>query len=260
MNSPFFRLLYSAWCVFLFGLLIVLTFPVVWLGLRRREWYGLAHRATRLIGQGFFIGALLPVRIEHRFRPDPKQPYIYCINHFSYMDIALLGTIVPGMYAFIGKTGVQKVPLFGYMFSRLHVMVDRNDPNSRARSLKQSLQLLREGRPMIVFPEGGMRSTNPPQMAPFMDGAFAMAIQQQVPIVPITLLNDYRVLPNAKKLRMRWEPIQVVFHPPVLTTGLTMSDIEPLKKQVFAIIQQELSGATQKATEKNTQLNSTIAA
>ena len=237
------RLLYSTWCVFLFGLLIVLTFPVVWLGLRRRDWYGLAHRATRLIGQGFFIGALLPVRIEHRFRPDPKQPYIYCANHFSYMDITLLGAIVPGMYAFIGKTGVQKVPLFGYMFSRLHIMVDRNDSNSRARSLKQSLQLLREGRPIIVFPEGGMRSTKPPRMAPFMDGAFAMAIQQQVPIIPITLLNDYRVLPNAKKLRMSWEPIHVVFHEPISTIGMTTSDVEMLKQRTFGIIEAELSNA-----------------
>lgn len=243
------RLLYSAWCVFLFGLLIILTFPVVWLGLRRREWYGLAHRATRLIGQGFFIGALLPVRIEYRFRPDPTQPYVYCANHFSYMDITLLGTIVPGQYAFIGKTGVKKVPLFGYMFSRLHIMVDRKDPNSRTRSLKKSLQLLREGRPIIVFPEGGMRSKNPPQMAPFMDGAFVMAIQQQVPIVPITLLNDYRVLPNAEKLRMRWEPIQVVFHAPISTTGLTTNDIQSLKQKTFALIQQELSdpdGATRR--------------
>jgi 1-acyl-sn-glycerol-3-phosphate acyltransferase len=122
-------------------------------------------------------------------------------------------------------------------------MVDRNDSNSRARSLKQSLQLLREGRPLIVFPEGGMRSANPPQMAPFMDGAFAMAIQQQVPIIPITLLNDYRVLPNVRKLRMQWEPIQVVFHPPILTTDLTMSDVEPLKKQTFAVIEAELSNA-----------------
>ncbi len=238
-----FRLLYSAWCVFLFGLLIVLTFPVVWIGLRRHEWYGLAHRATRLIGQGFFIGALLPVRIEHRFRPDPRQPYIYCANHFSYMDITLLGTIVPGMYAFIGKTDVQKVPLFGYMFSRLHVMVDRNDANSRARSLKQSLQLLREGRPLIVFPEGGMRSTKPPQMAPFMDGAFAMAIQQQVPIIPITILNDYRVLEHLPKLRMRWEPIQVIFHEPISTIGLVMSDIQSLKQQTFTAIERGLSKA-----------------
>ncbi len=235
------RLLYSVWCVFWFGFMIVITFPVVWLGLRRRAWYPIAHRAVRVIGEGFFIGAMLPVRIDWRFRPDPKLPYVYCANHFSYMDITLLGTIVPGQYAFIGKTDVSKIPLFGYMFTKLHIMVDRHQVSSRASSLAKSIKMLRDGRSVIVYPEGGMRSANPPQMAPFQDGAFAMAIHQQVPVIPITLLNDYRVLEHVPKLRMRWEPIRVVFHPPILTTGLAMSDIQSLKQRVFSVIEQELS-------------------
>jgi 1-acyl-sn-glycerol-3-phosphate acyltransferase len=67
-----------------------------------------------------------------------------------------------------------------------------------------------------------------------------MAVQQQVPIVPISLLNNHEIFPEKKKLRMYWRPIRAVVHPPIETKGLTQTDIERLKEETFRIIDESL--------------------
>ena len=91
-------------------------------------------------------------------------------------------------FAFVGKHGVRKVPLFGYMFAKLHIQVDRDKGHSRAYSLNKSIKTLASGRSVMVFPEGGILTKNPPHVhLPLQKGALIMAIQQQVPLVPVTL-------------------------------------------------------------------------
>ncbi|QJW92010.1 1-acyl-sn-glycerol-3-phosphate acyltransferase [Spirosoma taeanense] len=235
------RLLYSIWCAFYIVALYLVLFPFQFVFLQREEWKPLAHKVNRVWGFLYFWGIGMPVRVEHRFRPDPKQAYVFCANHFSYLDIAVMGVVVRNYYAFVGKSEVKKIPLLGYMFAKLHVQVDRSQPNSRAYSLAKSIRLLASGRSIMIFPEGGIRAKHPPKMHhPFKDGAFIMAVQQQVPIVPITLLDDHRILPDKKKLRMHWGPLRAVIHEPIETTGMTPNDIEWLKEETYRIIDQEL--------------------
>ncbi|KAB7730458.1 1-acyl-sn-glycerol-3-phosphate acyltransferase [Rudanella paleaurantiibacter] len=235
------RLLYTIWCALLFAILFTLFFPFIFLCIQWDSTRRYAQEAVRLMGQCFFFLIGMPIRVDWRFRPDAKQAYVYCANHFSYFDIAVTGVVVPGFYAFIGKKGVKKIPLFGYMFARLHIMVDREAARSRAYSLAKSIRVLKEGRSIIIFPEGGILTKEPPKMAyPFKDGAFIMAIQQQVPIVPMTLVNNHYILPDESPIRMRWSPVKVVFHEPIPTTGLTPNDLDQLKEQTFRIIDNEL--------------------
>ena len=72
-----------------------------------------------------------------------------------------------------------------------------------------------------------------------------MAIQQQVPIVPVTLLNNYKILPDVPKVRMHWHPLRAVIHPPIETKGLTQDNIEWLKEETYRIIDAELMKAEQ---------------
>ncbi|TAE28124.1 MAG: 1-acyl-sn-glycerol-3-phosphate acyltransferase [Cytophagales bacterium] len=236
------RLIYTAYCAVLFAVLFILFFPFIFLCI---QWDGgrqYAHGAVRTMGRLFFILAGMPIRIDRRFRPDPKKAYVYCANHFSYLDIAVTGAVVPGFYAFIGKKSVKNIPLFGYMFARLHIMVDREAARSRAYSLAKCIRVLKEGRSIIIFPEGGINTKEVPKMTyPFKDGAFVMAIQQQIPVVPLTLVNNYKILPDAYPLRVRWAPVEVVFHEPIPTVGLTQADMETLKEQTFRVIEAELT-------------------
>ena len=236
------RFLYSAWCVFCFAFWYTVLFPLSFVGLQREAWLPFVHRINRLVSQLFLLSVGVSVEIEYRYRPDPKQTYVFCANHFSYFDIMIMGVIIENYFAFIGKEDVKKIPLFGYMFAKMHINVKREDGNSRVSSLNKSLKTLAKGRSVMVFPEGGMKTKNPPQMhQPLQNGAFQIAIQQQVPIVPITLLNNYQILPDRKPLRMTRLPARVVVHEPLSTTGLTQQDRDALRQQCFDIIQQELN-------------------
>ncbi|GAA4456310.1 lysophospholipid acyltransferase family protein [Nibrella saemangeumensis] len=238
----FLTLLYSLWCVFWFVGLFLLLFPFFYLFLQREEWKPYAHWLNRFWGQLFFPMVGISFKVEYRYRPEPKRVYVFCANHFSYLDIACMGVILNNYYAFVGKSDLKKVPLFGYMFAKLHIQVDRNISNSRAYSLAKSLRTLASGRSVVIFPEGGIITNDPPKMHyPFKDGAFTMAIQQQVPIVPISLLNNYMILPDKKEMRMHRMPLRAIVHPPIETKGLTQADIGWLKEETYRIIDSELS-------------------
>lgn len=230
------RLLYTVWCATYFVALYIVLFPIQFVFLQRAEWKPLAHKINYIWGSLFFMGVGIPVRVENRFHPDPKQVYVFCANHFSYLDIAAMGVIVRAFYAFVGKSEVKNIPLLGYMFAKLHVQVDRDQPNSRAYSLAKSIRVLASGRSIMIFPEGGILAPEPPQMVSFKDGAFTMAIQQQVPIVPVTLLNNYQILPDKSPLRFHWHPLKAIVHPPIYTTGMTQADIKRLKQETYQVI------------------------
>ncbi|MGF7217998.1 1-acyl-sn-glycerol-3-phosphate acyltransferase [Spirosoma lacussanchae] len=234
------QLLYTAYCAVYLVLLYLLLFPLQFLFLQREAWKPLAHRVNRIWGRLFFFGAGIPVRVEHRFRPDPRGTYVFCANHFSYIDIAAMGVVVDNFFAFVGKSEVKHIPLLGYMFAKLHVQVDRSQPNSRAYSLAKSIRTLAGGRSIMIFPEGGIRAAQPPTMESFKDGAFIMAIQQQVPIVPISLLNNHQILPDTPKVRLHRHPLRAVIHPPIDTKGMTQTDVERLKEETYRIINAEL--------------------
>ena len=235
------RLLYTIWCAVCLVGLYLLLFPVQFVFLQRNAWKPLAHRVNAVWGHLFFALAGISIQVERRFQIDPEQVYVFCANHFSYIDIAVMGVVVKNYYAFVGKSDVKTIPLLGYMFAKLHVQVDRKQPNSRAYSLAKSIRMLQGGRSIMIFPEGGIVSKDIPRMAPFRDGAFTMAIQQQVPIVPITLLTNYHILPDNGRFRMHRHPMRAVIHPPIKTAGMNQNDSERLKEETYRIINAELT-------------------
>jgi 1-acyl-sn-glycerol-3-phosphate acyltransferase len=237
-------LLYTLWAAFWFVFLFLVLFPITFVCLQKESWKPGAHGVNRLWGHLFFTVIGMPVRIRYEAPTNPHQTYVFCANHFSYLDIAVMMLAVPNYFAFMGKSDVKTIPLFGYMFTKLHIQVDRNSAGSRTKALQRSFRALRGGRSIVIFPEGGIKSTAIPQMHhPFKDGAFRMAIQEKVPVVPISLINNYQRLPDEPKPRFRPGPIHIVVHRPVETysTPLDEAHVDLLKEQVFQTIAQTLA-------------------
>jgi 1-acyl-sn-glycerol-3-phosphate acyltransferase len=130
--------------------------------------------------------------------------------------------------------------LFGYMYRKLHITVDRSRLKSRGNTLLQSLKAIDDGKSLIIFPEGGIVTRKPPQMAPFKDGAFRTAIEKQIPIVPVSIPHNWIILPDQSPLRLHGGTIRVIFHQPIETTGYGLDQIKQLKKQVYDAIDSEL--------------------
>lgn len=236
----FVRRLYSIWCYIWFLGLFLLLFPFFYIFLQKEKWHPRAHYLNRLWGHLFFPMCFMPVSIEHRAKIDKHKPYVFCANHTSVFDIAVMGVVIENFYAFVGKRELARIPLFGYMFTKLHITVDRSSRVSSYRTMQTALDTLAKGRSIMIFPEGGIVTEHPPQMTAFKDGPFRMAIEKQVPVVPITLPYNWYILPDDGKLLFRWHPIKAIVHEPVSTTGMTMEDLPRLKKITFDIIDREL--------------------
>lgn len=230
--------LFNAWAIFWLLAIYLILHPFIWICTRKKSWNRYGTKLTNLWADLFFPIAGIPVSIEHRFNPDPEKKYIFVANHFSYLDVAVGMKVVRNYFSYMGKSSVKRIPLVGYMFEKLHIQVDRSDKNSRTKALMRSKKALEEGRSLFIMPEGGIISPSIPKMQqPFKDGAFILAIDSKVPIVPITFLNLHKIMPN---ISLKWGIPKVVIHEPIDTSDLNSGDIEFLKQKVYEVIQTEL--------------------
>jgi 1-acyl-sn-glycerol-3-phosphate acyltransferase len=237
----FLGILYTIWAGFWFVLILIIHFPFHYIFLQKPEWKQYSHYLIRLWGKWLFFLMAMPIKVKYDFIPEKKGTYVFVSNHFSYWDIASLGTIIDNYYAFVGKASVKNIPLLGYVFTKLHIQVDRSEKESRAKSMTRAMRALEQGRSMMMFAEGGIVTRNPPQMAaPFKDGAFLMAIQNQVPIVPISLYTHHQILWD-EELIISWLPIRARVHQPISTVGLKTSNMDELKEKTWKIIQDDLN-------------------
>jgi 1-acyl-sn-glycerol-3-phosphate acyltransferase len=133
--------------------------------------------------------------------PIPKGPYIIVGNHASYLDIFLIYSIINKCpFIFLGKTEILGYPLIKTYFKRLNIPVDRSSTIKSARSLVAAAKCLKNGWSLMIFPEGGIPDDSNPKMVPFKEGAFQLAKSLNVPIVPVTFMNNYRLLSDPSNI------------------------------------------------------------
>jgi 1-acyl-sn-glycerol-3-phosphate acyltransferase len=239
--SEFMKLLkwiHTGWGLLMFSVVFLFVFPLLMIPII----FPRAHRLVGIINRWWarfvLILSFLPYRVEIRGNLRKDRQYIFCPNHCSYLDIPTMG-LNPVNALFVGKNDMEKIPLFGYMYRKLHITVDRSKLKSRGETLKKTLQALDEGKSLVIYPEGGIISTTPPIMASFKDGAFRAAIEKQIPIVPVTIPHNWIILPDGEFL-VHLGVITVIFHEPIETKGLTLDDIAKVKEEVRSTIATEL--------------------
>jgi len=232
------RALYTGYGVVVFAALFFLLFPFFLIPIFFSSQFKLIGILNRWWARLLFTLLGIPFRVEYKGKLDPKKQYIFCSNHFSYLDIPTLG-LAPHNAIFVGKTGIENIPVFGFMYRKLHITVDRSKLKSRYTSLKRSLEAIDEGKNLVIFPEGGIITLKEPVMANFKDGAFRVAIEKQIAIVPVMIPYNWIILPPNEFL-LRWHPLKVIFLEPISTTGMTVKDTELLKQKLFTLIDNEL--------------------
>ncbi len=182
----------------------------------------------------------MPVRMEGRqYLRHLRGNAIFCANHFSYLDIAVMG-FLPRPFVFVGKESIRKVPLFGYMFRKLHITVDRQSLKDRYATYQKSSNAIDVGKDLVIFPEGGIVTDKSPHMVRFKEGAFKTAIRQAVPIVPVTIPNNWIILPDNGQFLPKIRRCAMIIHEPIPTDGLTEADVQDLKEKCFRVIENEL--------------------
>ena len=233
------RRIYSTYCLLTFILIFLLLLPFFLVLIQKKSWHKIALQLNRVWSHVYFILCFIPVQLEWRFKPEKEQLYIFTPNHTSWFDVVIMG-FIPKVFVFVGKVSITKVPVFGYMYRKLHITVDRNSYRDRYKALLRAKQAIAERKCLVMYPEGGIRTKNPPHMAPFKDGAFRIAIEQQIPIVPVTIPYNWIVLPDDNSLLVYRRSIKAIFHEPIETKGMTVHQIDQLKEKTYHIIDQEL--------------------
>ena len=234
------RLVYSRYCFFVFALLFLLLLPFFLVLVQRKQWHYYAYLLNHYWAKVFYALCFFSLEVVYKSPLDKKKQYIFCPNHTSFLDIPLMG-FTPVFFVFVGKSSISKVPLFGYMYRKLHITVDRSSLKSKYETIERSKKAIEEGKSLVIFPEGGIVSKEPPTMARFKDGAFRVAIEKQIPIIPVTIPYNWIILPDDGTMMVTRRRSLLIFHEPVSTKGLEVQDMDQLKDKVYRIIDLELA-------------------
>lgn len=228
-----------------FGLITLLGFVVLYpaflytLSNPKRYRYG--HWLRKVWGHWLFLGGFIRVKHIEEVPFDKSKPYVIAPNHTSKLDIVTLTVKLNMYFNFMAKAELAKVPLFGIFFRTIDISVDRKNAKQSVLAYKQSVdQLMNEKRSIVIFPEGTIPNTSP-KMTRFKDGAFKLAIETQTDILPVTIMNNWNVLPDVGKFRFMPGKVTQYVHAPISTKGLTEDDIPMLKEKVFNLITNKLA-------------------
>lgn len=229
--------IYSIYAAVIFVVSFLLIFPFILICIWIPGWKKYGRKINRYWARAYFSLIFLSVKLETKGKILPGKPYIFLANHFSYLDVAMMG-FIPGDVLFVGKASISKAPLFGYYFKKLHIAVDRDRMKSRAETMRRAGIALDQGSSIILFPEGGIFTLHPPKMVPFKNGAFRLAMEKQIPVIPVTLSYNHLILPEDDQFLLYRRKAKMVFH-----QALEPRDFDSdtsLKAACFAIIQQQL--------------------
>lgn len=236
--SKLLQKIHSAYAAVVFALSFLLIFPFILVCIWVPGWQKYGRKINQYWARVYFSLIFIPVKIEIQGDLDHGKPYIFLANHFSYLDVAMMG-FIPGDVLFVGKASIRKAPLFGYYFKKLHIAVDRDRVKSRAETMRRAGEALEKGSGIVLFPEGGIYTQHPPHMVPFKNGAFRLAMEKQIPIIPVTLSFNHLILPEDGQLLLHQRPAKMVLHHPLHPKDYD-SD-EGLKARCFEIIQGQLN-------------------
>ena len=179
----------------------------------------------------FFTGCSLKVRGTKNFKPG--EHYIVICNHNSLMDVPLSTPFIPGANKTIAKAEMAKIPVFGLIYKRGSILVDRSNKNSRGDSYKKMKEVLNMGMHMCIYPEGTRNKTEMP-LKDFHDGAFKLAIESGTKILPSLIFNTKKVLPPGKTFYYWPSKMEFHFLPPV--TIKETDDFEIVKENIHKMM------------------------
>lgn len=197
------------------------------------------YRICRTWADVWFLVAGILHRNIFEYRPDPAKSCIYVANHTSYLDAALIVKAVRFPVRPLGKIEMTRIPLFGFVYRKTIVVVDRSDKEHRAASVKQLIAYLKQGISIFIFPEGSRNLTAEP-LKSFYDGAFKIAIETGRPLQPVVFLDARERMPQRGVFSLNPGRSRAVFLQQIPVDGLTLEDAAMLRDRVQHIMAAKL--------------------
>jgi len=238
LKYPFW-LLYRIWFYLLVLLPIIVLFPLILITILSEKTYSLFFKIARLWARFILIGMGFRYTIKGTENFEAGKSYMLVANHTSMADIMLMLLSVKNHpFVFVGKKELVKIPIFGFIYKRVCILVDRENSKSRFAVFERAQNRIQQGLSICIFPEGGVPDESV-LLDEFKDGAFRIAIEHQLTIIPVTFHD------NKKRFSYTFfsgspGKMRAKVHAPIPTIGKTMNDKNLLKQEVRDIILMEL--------------------
>lgn len=183
---------------------------------------------------------LLPVKIEGRQHIDKKISYVFVANHQGPMDIFLIYGFIGRNFKWMMKKSLRKVPFIGIACAKAHhIFVDKSGPRKIQETIHQAHKTLQGGTSLVVFPEGARTFTG--HMGIFRKGAFQLADDLQLPVVPITIDGSYDVITRMAGFNfVNHHPMRLIIHKPIYPKGKGVADIQQTMDEAYKTIMNSL--------------------
>lgn len=231
------RIWFLFWILFFFALF----YPIYYITSRNEKYYSTLNffRKANSFLCSLFSGIFFRYRYEEKL--DRKQTYIYCANHTSNLDIMIFCVMGHGKFHFMGKDELLNNPVLGIFFKTIDISVNRDSKISAFRAFKKAGENLEKGMSLIIFPEGKIDDHYPPKLGEFKNGPFRLAIDKNIPLVPVSITNVWKISwDDGAKYGSKPGICDIYVHKPINTSTLADVDSDVLKEKVFKLIDSKL--------------------
>jgi len=213
-------------------------FPLLIISISKEKWYPYFFVIARIWARFILFGMGFRTKVTYDQEILQGKSYMFVANHTSMTDIMLMLSVTRNPFVFVGKKELANIPLFGFFYKKTCILVDRNSQKSRFEVYERAQKRLNQGLSICIFPEGGVPDENI-ILDEFKDGAFRLAIEHKIPIVPMTFYD------NKKRLSYTFfsgSPgiMRAKIHHFFDTVNLTMDAKKELKENVREVILTEL--------------------
>lgn len=190
-------------------------------------------------------GMLLPVKVIGREKLQKNTSYVFVANHQGPYDIFLVYGFLGRNFKWMMKKSLSQIPLIGRAcISAGHIMVDKSGPKAVQRTYDQGRKVLRNGTSLVVFPEGARTFTG--HMGVFRRGAFQLADELQLPVVPVTINGPFDVLPRTKGFFfINYHPLEMTIHQPIMPKGKGPENVKAVTEEAYQVVMSALPAERQ---------------
>ena len=234
--------LHSYLVVVSMGFFFFLLWPPLYYASLKPGRYKLMIKLRRIWAfcSSFFVGITYQFEFEEPI--NWKRTYIICPNHASNLDTSMICLLMEQPnFCFMGKAELLDSLITGIYFRTVDIPVNRDSKMSAFRAFRAAEEKLERGINIIMFPEGGIAGDYPPKLQEFKKGPFRLAIEQGIPVIPVSSINTWKILwDNGFKYGSRPGICKIFVHKPIETTHLDVEDTDELRDHVKAVIGQKL--------------------
>jgi len=188
---------------------------------------------------------LLPVKVEGREHLDKKQSYVFVSNHQGAFDIFLIYGFLGRNFKWMMKYQLRKMPFIGMACQAAHhIFVDKRGTAKIKQTYLEARQTLKDGMSLVVFPEGARTFTG--HMGDFKRGAYMLASDLQLPVVPLTINGSFQVMPRMRDMKwVQWHPLTLTIHEPIPPKEQSPENITATLQESYQVIMNALPAELQ---------------